>query len=66
MIGTTTGHYTYTFHDPRYRVLMVRCMAWALRESPAAFASLVFAGLETPDGLVGTADSMLNYTNRAR
>lgn len=64
VIGTTTGHYTYIFHDPRYRVLLVRCMAWALRENPTAFGSLVFAGLETPDGLIGTTDTMLNYTNR--
>lgn len=62
----TYEHYTYTFHDPRYRVLMVRCIAWALGESPAPFQSLVFAGLETDAGLFGTTDAMLNYTNRGR
>ncbi len=66
VIGTTTGHYTYTFHDPRYRVLMIRCIAWALGESPAPLQSLVFAGIETDDGLIGTTDSMLDYTNRSR
>jgi type 1 glutamine amidotransferase len=66
VIGTTTGHYTYTFHDPRYRVLMMRCIAWALRESPAPFHSLVSAGISSDDGLVGTTETMLEYENRQR
>lgn len=66
VVGTTTGHYTYTFHDPRYRVLMIRCIAWALRESPAPFAPLVTAGITSDEGLVGTTATMLDYENRQR
>ena len=30
VFGTTTGHFTYTYHDPMYRLLLVRGIAWAL------------------------------------
>jgi len=64
VVGTTTGHYTYTFHDPLYRLLLMRCLAWALDEDPAPFMPLVFEGITNKQGLVGTTDTMLDYKNR--
>ena len=66
VFGTTTGHYTYTFHDPMYRLLLMRGVAWVLGEEPAPFMPLVFRGLTMEDGRVGTTDSMLDYKNRKR
>jgi type 1 glutamine amidotransferase len=66
VIGTTTGHYTYTFYDPLYRLLLMRSIAWAIDEDPAPFMSLVFEGITNEQGLVGTTDTMLDYKNRKR
>jgi len=64
VFGTTTGHYTYTFQDPLYRVLLFRGIAWALREDPAPFMPLVFDGITSKNGMVGTEDDMLDYQKR--
>ena len=64
VFGTTTGHYTYTYYDPMYRLLLMRGMAWTLNEDPAPFMPLVFHGITNDNGLVGTTDTMLEYKNR--
>jgi len=66
VFGTTTGHFTYTYHDPMYRLLLVRGIAWALEEKPGAFMPIVFAGITDDKGMVGTKDSMMNYRNRKK
>ena len=66
VFGTTTGHYTYTFHDPLYRTLLFRGMAWALNENPAPFMPLVTQGITNDDGTIGTTDTMMHYKNRKR
>ena len=66
VFGTTTGHYTYTFHDPLYRLLLMRGIAWALEEDPAPLMPIVFAGITDENRLVGTTDTMMDYQNRAR
>ncbi len=66
VFGTTTGHYTYTFHDPMYRLLFMRGVAWALNEKPEAFMPVVFAGITNEKGMVGTTDLMFDYKNRKR
>ncbi|MDA7888424.1 ThuA domain-containing protein [Akkermansiaceae bacterium] len=66
VFGTTTGHYTYTFHDPLYRVLLIRGMAWALNIDPAPLMSLATQGITDDKGFVGTKDSMMDYKNRKR
>lgn len=66
VFGTTTGHYTYTFYDPLYRLILLRGIAWAIDEDPAPFMPLVFHGITNEKGLVGTSDSMMNYKNRKR
>jgi trehalose utilization protein len=64
VFGTTTGHYTYTYYDPMYRLLLMRGIAWALDEDPAPFMPLVYRGITNKDGMVGTTDLMMNYKNR--
>ncbi|MCP3691737.1 MAG: ThuA domain-containing protein [Planctomycetaceae bacterium] len=66
VFGTTTGHFTYTYHDPMYRLLLVRGIAWALEEKPDAFLPIVFAGITDDKGMVGTKDMMMNYKNRKK
>ena len=66
VFGTTTGHYTYTFYDPMYRLLIMRGVAWALDEKPAPFMPIVFAGNTDEKGMVGTSDTMFDYINRKR
>ena len=43
------GHYTWTFDDPYFRILMLRGMAWAANESPYRFDRLVMRGFELGD-----------------
>jgi len=66
VFGTTTGHFTYTYHDPMYRLLLVRGIAWALEEKPGAFVPIVFDGITDDKGMVGTRDAMMNYKNRRK
>ena len=66
VFGTTTGHYTYTYFDPMYRLILFRGIAWSLKEDPAPFMPLVFQGITNEDDLVGTTDSMMNYKNRRK
>ncbi|MDC0144032.1 ThuA domain-containing protein [Verrucomicrobia bacterium] len=66
VFGTTTGHFTYIYHDPMYRLLLVRGIAWALEEKPEAFMPIVFAGITDDKGMVGTKDTMMNYKNRKK
>ena len=40
------GHYTWTFDDPYFRIIMLRGMAWAAGESPYRFDPLVLRGIE--------------------
>ena len=39
------GHYTWTFDDPYFRILLLRGMAWAAGESPYRFDRLVIRGV---------------------
>ena len=43
------GHYTWTFDDPYFRILMLRGMAWTANESPYRFDRLVTRGIELKD-----------------
>jgi len=44
IFGCILGHYTWTFDDPYFRILLLRGMAWAAGESPYRFDSLVLRG----------------------
>lgn len=40
------GHFTWTFDDPYFRILLLRGMAWAAGESPYRFDPLVTRGIQ--------------------
>ncbi len=40
------GHYRWTFHDPLFRVLWLRGMAWTIREPLGRFNALATDGVE--------------------
>ena len=42
--GCILGHYTWTFDDPYFRILLLRGMAWAAGESPYRFDPLILRG----------------------
>jgi type 1 glutamine amidotransferase len=44
VFGCVLGHYTWTFDDPYFRVLVLRGIAWAAGESPYRFDPLVLRG----------------------
>ncbi|MDD5519701.1 MAG: ThuA domain-containing protein [Kiritimatiellae bacterium] len=44
VFGCVLGHYTFTFDDPYFRLLLLRGMAWSTGESPYRFDSLVLRG----------------------
>ena len=40
------GHYSWTFDDPLFRVLLLRAIAWTAREPVDRFNDLVWPGAE--------------------
>jgi type 1 glutamine amidotransferase len=44
VFGCVPGHYTWTFDDPYFRLLLLRGMAWAAGGSPYRFDPLVLRG----------------------
>jgi hypothetical protein len=43
------GHYSWTFDDPLFRVLLLRGIAWTAKESVDRFNSLATLGIELGD-----------------
>jgi type 1 glutamine amidotransferase len=43
--GCVLGHFSWTFDDPYFRLLLLRGMAWAAGESPYRFDGLVLRGI---------------------
>ncbi len=54
-ISCILGHYTWTFDDPYFRILLLRGMAWAAGESPYRFERLVLRGIPLSRGGSRTA-----------
>ena len=66
VFGTTTGHNTFTYYDPEFRIVLFRAMAWVLREKPDPFLPLVFEGITDEKGMVGTTDDMRAWKGKLR
>ena len=66
VFGTTTGHNTFTYYDPEFRIVLFRAMAWVLRETPDPFLPLVFEGITDEKGMVGTSDDMRAWKGKLR
>ena len=46
VFGCVPGHFNWTFDDPLFRLLLLRGMAWAARESPYRFDELSCRGAD--------------------
>ncbi len=66
VFGTTTGHHTFTYYDPEFRIILFRAMAWVTDVSPDPFMPLVFKGITNEDGMVGTTDPMRYWKGKIR
>jgi len=44
---TSAGHNYFTFHDPYFRIILLRAMAWAMNESFDPFKPLVMQDIKT-------------------
>jgi len=66
VFGTTIGHNTFTYFDPRFRIMLFRAMAWAMRTPPDPFMPLVFTGITDDTGMVGTTDAMRDPAIKAQ
>ena len=49
VFGCAPGHFTWTFDDPYFRLLVLRGMAWAAGESPYRFDGLALRGASLQD-----------------
>lgn len=49
VFNSILGHYSWTFDDPYFRMLVLRGIAWAAGESPYRFDPVVLAGARTTD-----------------
>ena len=66
VFGTTLGHNTFSYYDPELRIVLFRAMAWAMREASGPLMPLVFDGITSAEGMVGTTDDMRNWTGKLR
>lgn len=44
IVGVIPGHYTWTFDDPLYRLLIFRSMCWAARQPEDRLSELITIG----------------------
>jgi type 1 glutamine amidotransferase len=49
VVGCQPGHFTWTFDDPYFRIVLLRGAAWAARESPYRFDVLVLRDARVTD-----------------
>jgi type 1 glutamine amidotransferase len=66
VFGTTTGHHTFTYFDPEFRIILFRAMAWACDRKPDPFMPLVYKGIINSNNMVGTEDVMRYWVGKKR
>jgi type 1 glutamine amidotransferase len=50
VFGCVPGHFTWTFDDPLFRLVLLRGVAWAAGETPYRFDNLVLRGASVSGG----------------
>ncbi|MCK5443809.1 MAG: ThuA domain-containing protein [Maribacter sp.] len=65
VFGTTTGHHTFTYYDPEFRIILFRAMAWVIDEKPDPFMPLVFEGI-TKGEKVGIEEDLRGWEGKIR
>ena len=66
VFGTTTGHNTFSYYDPEFRIVIFRAMAWVMNEKPDPFLPLVYDGITSEKKMVGTVYDMRNWKGKLR
>jgi len=66
VFATSTGHNTFTYYDPEFRIILFRGMAWALKQKADPFMPLVFKGITNAGHMVGTTDTMRDWKGKRR
>lgn len=65
VFGTTTGHHTFTYFDPEFRIILFRAISWALDEEPDSLMRLVYQGI-TQGGKVGITENLRDWQGKIR
>jgi type 1 glutamine amidotransferase len=50
VFASILGHYSWTFDDPLFRAVLMRGLAWTLREHPDRFRELMTLGADSTQG----------------
>ncbi|MDA7632750.1 ThuA domain-containing protein [bacterium] len=66
VFGTTTGHNTFSYYDPEFRIVIFRALAWVAREKPDPFLPLVFDGITDKQNRVGIVSDMRGWKGKLR
>ena len=66
VFGTTTGHHTFTYYDPEFRIILFRALAWVLDEKPDSFIPLVFEGITNEKEMVGIKEDLRYWKGKIR
>jgi len=66
VFGTTLGHNTFSYYDPELRIVLLRALAWTIKEKPDPFMPLVYDGITDDKDRVGTTDDMRNWKDKLR
>ena len=66
VFGTTTGHHTFTYYDPEFRIILFRAMAFVGGFNSGVLMPLVYQGITNDQNLVGTEDPMRYWEGKRR
>jgi hypothetical protein len=66
VLGTTTGHNTFSYYDPEFRIVIFRALAWVAREKPDPFLPLVFDGITDKQNRVGIVSDLRGWKGKLR
>ena len=65
VFASLPGHNTFQFYSPRFRIILLRGLAWAAKERPDPFLPLVYEGI-TSGGMVGTTHTFRDWPDKPR
>jgi type 1 glutamine amidotransferase len=66
VFGTTTGHHTFTYYNPEFRIILFRAIAWLIDEKADPFMPLVYEGITNEQNMVGTTKDMRYWKGKIR
>lgn len=66
VFGTTTGHHTFTYYDPEFRIILFSAIAWLIDEKADPFMPLVYEGITNEQNMVGTTKDMRYWKGKIK